>query len=101
MLLRLSYETMVRIVMEESKPKENMQASIHRCKKEKLLCKLFFSLIEFIGVTLVNKTIQVSSVQLNKLSSAHCTMGSLPKVNSLSISIYPLPPPPAILFSKY
>ena len=61
MLLRLSYETMVRIVMEESKPKENMQASIHRCKKEKLLCKLFFSLIEFIGVTLVNKTIQVSS----------------------------------------
>ena len=32
---------------------------------------LFLCLIEFIGVTFIHKTIQISSVQLNKTSSAH------------------------------
>ena len=50
---------------------------------------LFYSLIEFIGVTLFHKTIQVSNVQLNKISSAHCTVCPLPKAKSLSIHTYP------------
>ena len=45
--------------------------------------------MEFIGVTLVHKTIQVSSVQLNKTSSAQCIMHPLLKVKFLSIPIYP------------
>ena len=44
--------------------------------------------IECVGVTLVNKIIQVSSVQLNK-SSAYCIVRSAPKVQLLSIPIYP------------
>ena len=45
--------------------------------------------IEFIGATLVCKTIQVSSVQLNKISSAYCIMLSLPHAKSLSAPIFP------------
>ena len=40
----------------------------------------YFCIIKFVGVTLVNKTIQVSSVQLNK-TSAHCTVCPSPKVS--------------------
>ena len=50
-------------------------------------------LIEFIGVTLVCKTIQVSSVQLNKTLSTHCIVhpSPSPKVQSLSIPTPALP----------
>ena len=34
----------------------------------------FFFLIKFVGLTWFHKTIQVSTVQLNKSSSAHCTV---------------------------
>ena len=59
----------------------------------------FFFLIEFIGVTPIDKAIQVSSVQLNETSSAHCTVGLSLPAKSLSIFIPPLlltsthPPP--------
>ena len=59
---------------------------------------LFF--IEFIGVTLVNKTIQDSNVQVNKTSSAYSIVYLSPKEKSPSITIYLLfalfhiPPPP-------
>ena len=43
-----------------------------------------------LGVTLVCKTIQVSSVQLTNTSSAHFMVRSFPKATSLSIPIYPL-----------
>ena len=58
--------------------------------------------IEFISMTLVNKSIQVSSVQVNKTSSAHCIVRSLPQIRSLSVPIYPpfvhfhLPHPPSL-----
>lgn len=52
---------------------------------------VFFHLIKCIGVTLVYKTIEVSSVQLSKTSSAHCIVRLSPKF-SLSLSISsPLP----------
>ena len=53
----------------------------------------FFSfqfLIEFIGVTLVHKTIQVSSVQLNKAKSSHGILCPSPQAKSLSIHIFSL-----------
>lgn len=57
----------------------------------------FFFLIEFIGVKLVNKSIQVLRVQLNKTSSTNYIVCSLPQAKPLSISISPifayLPPP--------
>ena len=46
--------------------------------------------IESIGVPLVHKIIQVSSVQLNKTSPAHCIVFPSPQENSLYILI-PLP----------
>ena len=46
--------------------------------------------IEFIGVTLVHKAIQVSSVQVNKTSSAHCIVHPTPQAKSHSIPILPL-----------
>ena len=55
-------------------------------------------LIEFTGVTLANKTIQVSSVQLHKTLSARYIMRSPPEVKSLFIPVspqfahFPLPP---------
>ena len=49
--------------------------------------------IEFIGVTLVWEIIQVSSVQLNKTSSAHCSMLQLPQAKTLFIPILTLCPP--------
>lgn len=42
-----------------------------------------FLLFEFIGMTLVCKIIQVSRVQLNKISSTHCTMCPLPQHSPL------------------
>ena len=57
------------------------------------LCSLF--LIGFIGVTLVHKIIQVSSIQFYNTSSVHCVVCSPPQVTSPSITIYPpLTPPP-------
>lgn len=41
-------------------------------------------LSEFIGMTFVCKTIQVSSVQVNKISSSHCIVHQLPQDKSLS-----------------
>ena len=59
----------------------------------------FFLFIECIGVTLVNKTIQVSGAQSQNTSSIRCTGCSPPQVRSLSINIKsvlielcPLPP---------
>ena len=52
----------------------------------------YFCIIKFVGVTLGNKTIQVSSVQLNKTSSAHCTVCPSPEVSPFrSPFIPPLP----------
>ena len=50
-----------------------------------LLFKYFYLLflIEFIGLTLVHKTIQVSSLKFNKTASAHCIVCPLPKAKSL------------------
>lgn len=39
---------------------------------------------------LVHKTIWVSTIQLNKISSAHCMMCSLPQGKSLFLSHFPL-----------
>ena len=48
----------------------------------------------FIGMTLIHKTIQVSSVQVNKTLSLHCIMHPSPRAKSLSIRIPLLCPPP-------
>lgn len=42
--------------------------------------------IKWIGVTLVDKTIQASSVPLNKTSRAHCIVGPSPKPSSCPAS---------------
>ena len=57
----------------------------------------FFFLAECTGVTLVNKTIQVSSVQLSKTSCAHCVVHPSPKVKSLSPFISPFSYLPLLL----
>ena len=49
---------------------------------------LFFLFIEFIGVTLVNKIIQVSDTQFYNTSSVHGIVCSPPQVKSPSITIY-------------
>ena len=57
-------------------------------------------LIEFIGMTLVNKFMLASGVQFYNMSSVYCTMCSPPQVKSLSINIFLIlpwstsPPPP-------
>ena len=56
--------------------------------------KIFFLFIKFIGVTLVNKIIQVSGAQFHNTSFVHWTVCSPPQVKSPSITIYP----PYILF---
>ena len=48
-----------------------------------------FLFIEFIGVTLVNKIIQVSGAQFYNTSSVHCIVCSSPQVKSPSFNIYP------------
>ena len=53
---------------------------------------LFF--IGFLGVILVYNTIQVSVVQLNKTSSAHCIMYPWPKAESFCLHLSSLCPPP-------
>ena len=45
-------------------------------------------LIEFIGVTLVNKFMLASGVQFYNTSSVYCTMCSPPQVKSLSINTF-------------
>ena len=45
--------------------------------------------IEFIGVTLVNKIIQVSDAQFYNTSAVHCIVCSPPEVMSLSITTDP------------
>ena len=52
----------------------------------------YFLKIEFIGLTLVHKTIQVSSVQLNKTSSVHCIVCPSPHAKSLSVLFCPTQP---------
>ena len=52
-------------------------------------------IIEFIGVTLVHRTIQVSCIQLNKTSSVHCIVHIEPQVKSLSGPIPPFCPHPS------
>ena len=48
----------------------------------------FFIFIEFIGVALVSKIIQVSVVQLHNTSSVYCTVQSPPQFTSSSVTIY-------------
>ena len=64
------------------------------------LSVIIFSLIKFIEVTLVHKIIQVSSVQVNKTSSAHCIMCY--HLNSFRLSplshLCPSPPNPSVPF---
>ena len=61
---------------------------------------IIFSFIKFIEVTLVHKIIQVSSVQVNKTSSAHCIMCY--HLNSFRLSplshLCPSPPNPSVPF---
>ena len=63
---------------------------------------LFF-LIEFIGVTLLNKIIQVSDIQFYDLSSIHCIGCSPPHVKFPSVTVghsftlCSLHPPPLLL----
>ena len=52
----------------------------------KIASPLFF-LVNFIGVKLVYKTIQVSSIWLNKTSSAHCIVHPSAQVKYLSLPI--------------
>ena len=52
---------------------------------------LLFLNIEFTRVTFICKTIQVSRVQLNKTSSAHCIVHPPPPEKSLSIPVSPHP----------
>ena len=59
--------------------------------KDKLFLKENF-FVEFIGVTLVNKIIQVSSVQFSNTSSVYYIVCSTPKVKFLSLTIIPLCP---------
>ena len=57
-----------------------------------LILSHLFLKIEFIVVTLVHRTIQVSRVQLNKASSSHCITCPPPQAKSLSVPIsFPLP----------
>ena len=61
------------------------------------------NVLEFIGVTLVSKIIQVSGVRFYHTSSVYCTVCSPPQVKSPSITIHPhfalyLHPHPALLF---
>ena len=53
----------------------------------------FFCYIELIGVTLVNKIIQVSVVQFYNTSSVHCIVCSPPQVKSPSTTSPTLPHP--------
>ena len=48
----------------------------------------FFLFIEFTGVTLVKKIIQVSGAQSHNTSRAHCIVCSPPQVKFLSVTIY-------------
>lgn len=61
--------------------------------------------MESIGVTLFHKTVQVSSVQLNNTSSAHCLVHPLPQsvsfcphLSPLCPYSYPHPPFPVYLY---
>ena len=54
-----------------------------------LLHSIYFFLIEFIGVTLVNKIIQVSGAWFYNTSSVHWLVCSPSQVRSLPITIYP------------
>ena len=51
---------------------------------------LFSLLIEFVGVTMVNKIIQVSGAQFYNSSSVPCIVCLPPQVKSPSVTIYPL-----------
>ena len=55
--------------------------------KAKIIIFCLFS--EFIGVTLVNKIIQVSDERFYNTSSVHCVVCLSPQVKSLPVSIYP------------
>ena len=57
-----------------------------------LLCIFLF--IEFVGVTLVNKILQVSGAQFYYTSSVYCTVCSPPQVRPPSTTTYPPYPPP-------
>ena len=67
---------------------------------------IFFLYITFIGVTLVNKIIQVSDVCFYNTSSAHCTVCSPPQMMCPSITIYPpytllyCPTPPSLVITS-
>ena len=50
---------------------------------------VFLFFIEFTGVTLINKIIQVLGVQFYSTSSVHCIVCSPPQVKSPSTTIYP------------
>ena len=56
--------------------------------------------IEFIGVTLVNKLIQVSSVQFSNTSFVYCIVCSSPKVKSPFLTIDHPPPLYSLLLSR-
>lgn len=52
-------------------------------ESERARSGVLFFFRKSIGVTLVNKTVQVSSVQLNNTPSAYCMVHSPPKFKSL------------------
>lgn len=51
-----------------------------------------FLILNFLGVTLICRTTQVASVQLNKASSAHCIVHPSPQAQSLSVPLFPTLP---------
>ena len=73
-------------------PLWQLHSSVERIKGDLVFYFINLFLIKFIGVILVHKIIQVSSIQLNKTSSAHFSMHPSPQAKSLSIPIsFPLP----------
>ena len=75
-----------------TKDYKRMVVHFHSKKKHLALClhiwEYFF--IEFIGVTLVNKIIQVSDVQVYNASSVYCIVCSPPKSSPHSSPFVPL-----------
>ena len=79
--------------------KSHLQLGWKKKDMHVLSCWFSFLKIELIGMTLVNKTMQVSSIQLKRTSSAHRIVRLPPKVKSLFSLVCPLfahlylPPP--------
>ena len=71
-------------ISQDQKPSwDNAKAIENSTENSQILFK------KFIGVTLVHKTIQVSSVQLSKTSSARCIVRRLPTASPFSTPFMP------------